>query len=643
MLRRARLRARPLASLVVLVALAASPAPDVAAAQDDAMPRQLRVAFTPTERAQVAIWVTSADGARFRTLGLTEAVAYRGIGNRPGALQMNSGFRWPYGRREGVLPVWAHARVAAGAEPFPRVIFNGRISEGNASTVGSAEPRNTEDDYHCLSFDQALSSRDALDAVTCPTRFFSNKGRYLTEVDERRGYAEPFERLDGTPMMRPLDTTSVYPPRRDVTRCAGAGCGDHQDVGSFAEAARRAMPEIDAITMATMAGDRPQELLFDLDEAWPDGPYVLHIEVNVEGDYNAVHNATAYPTPTAPEGMWDTWAVSYGYPYRGQPSVVYEIPFELSDGGGRWVAGTPAGYGDLHGTDGQLRPVDSTITDDPVGHPGEGADRLRLGMDGARVVVVVPASNVCAQPDPPPECSRECTPGGDDCDAGFVCGDGFTCVGRCDVRLEPSGMDGLEVLPYPEPSNAHRFAVLRFRVPTSERGIARYDIRYGTAPIVDAETFAQALPAVEARIDRVELEVPTEGAPGELVEVDLGGLSPETGYVVAVRAVDECNVPGPIATADYRTPAIQFTTVSPCFVATATFGSPLERRVAALRRFRDRHLESHPIGRGLLRAYERVGPWMASVIRERPALRRGAAVALSPVVALAEALAPPGP
>jgi hypothetical protein len=97
-----------------------------------AQDRIVEVHFTPTARAQIAIWVETADGTFLRTLRLTEATARRGIGNRPGALQMNSGFHWPYGRREGVLPVWAHRRVAA-QEPFPRVIFQNRASEGYAS------------------------------------------------------------------------------------------------------------------------------------------------------------------------------------------------------------------------------------------------------------------------------------------------------------------------------------------------------------------------------------------------------------------------------------------------------------------------------------------------------------------------------
>ena len=82
--------------------------------------RAIVLNFTPTERAQIAIWIESADGTFLNTVGLTQAVSVRGIGNRPGATQMNSGFHWPYGRREGVLPIWAHRRaVGAGRDAVP--------------------------------------------------------------------------------------------------------------------------------------------------------------------------------------------------------------------------------------------------------------------------------------------------------------------------------------------------------------------------------------------------------------------------------------------------------------------------------------------------------------------------------------------
>ena len=82
------------------------------------------------------------------------------------------------------------------------------------------------------------------------------------------------------------------------------------------------------------------------------------------------------------------------------------------------------------------------------------------------------------------------------------------------------------------------------------------------------------------------------------------------------RPFDECHAPGPIGVASVTTTRIHFTTVSPCFVATAAYGSPLEPRVGALRRLRNRHLHNHAVGRVLVRAYEAVGPFVADAIRD---------------------------
>ena len=81
-------------------------------ADEDAL-RTIELRFTPTKHAQIAVWIEAMDGTFMSTVGLTQAVSVRGIGNRPGADQMNSGYHWPYGRREGVLPIWAHRRAEA--------------------------------------------------------------------------------------------------------------------------------------------------------------------------------------------------------------------------------------------------------------------------------------------------------------------------------------------------------------------------------------------------------------------------------------------------------------------------------------------------------------------------------------------------
>lgn len=134
----------------------------------------LEFEFTATDRAQLALWIEQADGRFMQTVRLTEATALRGIGNRPGASQMNSGFRWPYGRRDGVLPVWATRRAAGDAPRFRTVIFQDRRAEGLASRTSNDQ---SADNYYCLSFDGSRARQDALDAVSCASPFNSDKGR----------------------------------------------------------------------------------------------------------------------------------------------------------------------------------------------------------------------------------------------------------------------------------------------------------------------------------------------------------------------------------------------------------------------------------------------------------------------------------
>src|SRR6187551_632402 len=132
--------------------------------------RAIALNFAATERAQIAIWIEKADGTFMGTVGLTQAVSVRGIGNRPGATQMNSGYHWPYGRREGVLPIWAQRRATApGALQFNRVTFQSR-PEGFASRTCEDS---TRDSYFCLSFTAESTRKDGLDAVSCASIFNS--------------------------------------------------------------------------------------------------------------------------------------------------------------------------------------------------------------------------------------------------------------------------------------------------------------------------------------------------------------------------------------------------------------------------------------------------------------------------------------
>ena len=55
-----------------------------------------------------------------------------------------------------------------------------------------------------------------------------------------------------------------------------------------------------------------------------------------------------------------------------------------------------------------------------------------------------------------------------------------------------------------------------------------------------------------------------------------------------------------------------------CFIATAAFGSALAPEVVVLRDFRDTELVRRPLGRLVIRLYERVSPPMAQWIRRHP-------------------------
>ena len=575
----------------------------LSASQAAAEPMQqlLRVTYRPVRNAQIAIWVEQEDGEFVRTLRLTEATALRGIGNRPGASQMNSAFRWPYGRREGVLPIWAtRRRSAPGAKAFRRVIFQDRISEGHASR--SSDDSSAED-YFCLSFELEQSREEALDAVSCASQrtIAVDKGRFLTDADILAGYAEPFEDPQtGQGMMVPLSYDSLYPPRRDVKPCAD--CLDHPDAAMYGDHAREVMPSIDEVTMATPRGDGERSELFSIPADWSYGAYQLCLEINVEGDYNDNYNDVTYPTPLEPEEMWDRpWAVSSGYPYRGQPSVVYCVPFKVDGQESVFSVAAPvgsAGTWDYRAADfGELHSL-AAMSADPASHPGQGVDRLKFLPSGDRLTVEVTAGSFCATR---PE------------------GAAATVI------------KGLAVSPHEDRLRAHQWAVLSFSPKFGEAVVHRFDVRISSEPITNDLEFIRATPAKNATIQADELVVPTDQGS---VQIPFGGLNESQHYYLAIRSVDDCDHLGPIAMTDFSTPVQQFVTVSPCFVATAAYGSPLAKEVGVLRRFRDRHLLPNWAGRQVVRGYYRVGERLAKEVERSATLRGLTRAALRPLVRL---------
>lgn len=409
--------------------------------------------FVPTSHLQIVIWVEDAQGNFVDTVFITDAVGRYGLGNRPGILEFNSEFLWPYGRRESTFPVWAHRH---GVE-YPKLVFQDEDDDDLSHDFFQS----TADPYYCQPFHVTDADlQKSIDMGSCATAAFTDKGMF-----------HPTEK-------------SLYPPRNDLTAIDPQR--DHPDTAMFAE-----LNQLDAVTRATPPGGMPYAVRW-VPRGLPDGDYVAWIEVSKEFDPNASHD---YPSPTLP-----AWG-DYGRKYRGQPSVVWKVPFRLGEPGRNYQTLDYAGYGDPAGLSGTLNPPDGTITE---GMEGSGAGRLAVALSEAgpyrfRVRVL------------PREDNDEIAPGMPE---GLVA----TGVGATSARFEFSapGDDG-----------------------TGGGTVASYEIRYLAGTPMTAQNFVTQGKAAQVRLDPV--------AAGGVQSFELTGLLPETSYWVGVRALDECTNAGPIS------------------------------------------------------------------------------------------------
>jgi hypothetical protein len=534
------LRRAVAAALAAALSSPAGPIVPRAEAAEDPAPacRMVDVALTPTDDLQMVVWLEDGDGAFVTTLYITESTGRRGLGNRPGRMDFNSAWRWPYGRRENVFPVWAHRHGLS----WPRVMFqNDDLSGSRESDLSHPFNQSSAESYFCRPLRE---SEPGWDAQTCASQAYTDKG-----------------------VLHPTDT-SLYPPREDI---AYNDEPDHPSVETYA-----AINPFDAVSAATPPGGVPLEITWPIPTDLPAGAYTMFVEVSLEFDHNDTYNPTTYPEPTG------ILYGDYGAPYRGQPSVVYQVPFDVGGVLSTGVATTYAGYGDPDGLDGALRPPDGTIDLDV---PGSGAQRLLTTIDG---------------------------------------GDTFRV--RVQARSESDAIAPEAPVPGEVLEATATSAVLSFTEPGDDGllgTVEGYEVRYRAGAPISEDDFLEASPVAS---------VVAPAGPGVEQLVELDGLLPQTTYSVAIRAYDDCKNYGPLTVMQITTGERTTGTVDACFVATAAYGSLMANDVAMLRNVRDSLLRTNALGEVLVEAYYTFGPVLAGVVGESEELRGLARDLLAPVV-----------
>lgn len=71
-----------------------------------------------------------------------------------------------------------------------------------------------------------------------------------------------------------------------------------------------------------------------------------------------------------------------------------------------------------------------------------------------------------------------------------------------------------------------------------------------------------------------------------------------------------------------------------CFIATAAYGTSMAKEVEVLRGFRDRKLESMPLGRQIVLLYYRISPPIAEIISRDDRLRATVRAILHPILGM---------
>jgi hypothetical protein len=519
--------------------------------------RNVEIAFQPVANLQIAVWIEDDAGNYVDTAYVSRLTGSLGLANRPGNGGFKTDFRFPYGRRDMVLPIWAHKRnhhygyVVMGGKPGNSIAACAASgvagSECDDETIGYHFACSSPEPFYCSPTGGRVQHINGVDVISCASGFYGSKG----------AYADP-------------PAFSLYPPRADLTSFVS----DHDGPDAMGFSTVNDLVAVSGATPAGMA-------VVDPPIRWTppaDGHYIAKIEVSLERDFNMYHN---HPNVDDEHAELN----GYGHDFFGQPSIVYEVPFQVGSATDVEIATHYIGYSIWDGSDGNLRPADMTISD----VPGTGAGRLLDTTDNSgtwrvRVRATPCTMPVCQSPRAPEQLTL--TPHSTSIDLAFA-----------------SAVDG------PAP--------------------ARFDVRYReTNPITEAD-FLTARPS--------STMPPPPGTQGSKVTTSLTGLNPTLTYYVAVRALSMCDAASPIVVAKTETTKPDFVVLHGCFIATAAYGTPLAHDLDALRRLRDRRLLTNPLGRLAVATYYAFSPPIARAIASSELLRSGARAVIAPLVALSRA------